>query len=375
MKPSTLIAAVACALALAACLSTCFARPVSAETFTWDTQADGPWLGRDFWANRLQDWSVVDGRVELNEGAWDRPLRTVHVLTHRLGEAIELFEVAVTLGHAEGGHASGGFAGLLVGAGEGEMDPRSASIIQWNGNGAGVFAGLGPDGRPLIADFEPELPKVAALDTPQPPRDLRLRLRGTPEGDNIRLELTVIDVATDRAGEPISATFPAARLVGNVALAAAPGASGSRYAFDDLTLEGPKITHHPDDAFGPVASTQYTLSGGVMKLTAQLLPIPNAEGTTVRLDVAHQDHWHAVSQAEVVTPGYTAHFRVPNWPDTDDVALRIVVGDSQHAYPLTVRPDPVYADDELSVAMVNCVHQNSHSLGYSNWGGGTAPAR
>jgi alkaline phosphatase D len=60
---------------------------------------------------------------------------------------------------------------------------------------------------------------------------------------------------------------------GNAQSAAAAAASASdgaaRFWFADWRIGGTKVTEHADRAFGPILFSQYTLSGGVMKMTAQ----------------------------------------------------------------------------------------------------------
>jgi hypothetical protein len=107
-----------CLLALALALAACV-RPSEPNRFEsgWRGQPDRDWAGPEFWANRLQDWRVRDGRLEC---VGELPMRTVHLLTRRLGDGQGDFELSVTLGP--------GRAGFLVGAGGG-LDYRAASLI------------------------------------------------------------------------------------------------------------------------------------------------------------------------------------------------------------------------------------------------------
>lgn len=345
-----------------------------AVNFDWSSRADGVWLGSDFWANRLQDWRVEDHRLTLTADAMQRPLRTVHVLTHRLSDQPRAgFAVEVDLGLVDPAAPRGGFAGLLVGAGGSEMSPAAASIIQWSGRGAGIFAGIDAAGRATIQDFETPLQAVAGNAAGAFPADVRLNLSGGIHVDGYRLSLNVIDLRTGDVIDTAEATFPSERLVGNVALAAAPGESRTRYWFDNLQLRGERFTDHPSARLGPLLAAQYTLSRGVLKLTAQLVPLADDDPTRCVLQTRRNGQWTTIAETEVIVPGYTAPFRVESWNDRIDHELRLVYSD--HTLPVTVRRDPVHGDDgsETSVAVLNCLHQNSHSLSGSTWGGGTAP--
>ncbi len=96
---------------------------------------DRDWAGPEFWANRLQDWRVREGRLECVGGG---PLRTVHLLTRRLGPGGGDLEARVqlgTLGTVAADSVAGG-AGFLIGAGRG-LDYRAAALIHHGGSTTG----------------------------------------------------------------------------------------------------------------------------------------------------------------------------------------------------------------------------------------------
>ena len=47
---------------------------------TWHNDLDRTWVGRDYHANRWQDWRVENGRLECLESGTRLPMRTVQVL-------------------------------------------------------------------------------------------------------------------------------------------------------------------------------------------------------------------------------------------------------------------------------------------------------
>ncbi len=94
----------------------------------WSPQGDRIWLGEQYWANRLHDWRLIDGHLEC---VVDRvaPMRTVHLLTARLGDQSAGFEMSVHTGLATSeGDLADSATGFLVGVGHGDMDYRSAAI-------------------------------------------------------------------------------------------------------------------------------------------------------------------------------------------------------------------------------------------------------
>ncbi len=347
--------------------------------FSFNDQPNGHWIGPDFWANRLQDWQVSNGRIVVSQNALPRPLRTVHLLTYRLGRDPQAFEIKIDLGQLkqtkeDGSGNVSGYAGVLVGVGKGEMNADAASIVQWAGNGAGIFVGLNPHGQVLIHDFEQPLPS-AEQGKGMPIHHVRLHLQGIPTSEGTRLVLSAHDVESGTLIGRTEATYPNYRLIGNIALAASGGHSTAQYWFDDLVLAGPRISHLPEAKFGPIACIQYTQSRGILKLTAQMLPISDAHAEPVQLQVTAPSPtdgatWRTIAEAHIVRPGYTATFRVEPWDGKAGRDIRLVY--QGHHYEGYIQPEP-NEKDTVSLAVVNCLHQNSHRVSGNNWGGGQSP--
>ena len=57
------------------------------------------WIGPDYWANRLQDWRLVDGRLECVEGA--APVLGRDGVHGREAERVELGDPVRVLGHVD----------------------------------------------------------------------------------------------------------------------------------------------------------------------------------------------------------------------------------------------------------------------------------
>ncbi|MDH3591659.1 MAG: discoidin domain-containing protein, partial [Planctomycetota bacterium] len=107
--------------------------------------AEQSWLGKDWWANRLQDWRRRGTRIECIS---ERRFRTAHLLTQRIEGA---FTLSLNLGTA----GEGGVGGVLFG-------PQNPLVHGVTGPGAGIFAGVGPDGQIVIRDLAKETLTVAA---------------------------------------------------------------------------------------------------------------------------------------------------------------------------------------------------------------------
>ena len=91
----------------------------------WSSTADRVWAGPSYWANRLQDWQVNEGRLECIQRQARYPMRTLHLLTHQLNGDAGHLAVSVRAGLIDDEQVDEQAAvGLLLGAGGGEMDYR-----------------------------------------------------------------------------------------------------------------------------------------------------------------------------------------------------------------------------------------------------------
>ncbi len=91
---------------------------------------------------------------------------------------------------------------------------------------------------------------------------------------------------------------------------------------------------------------------GVLKVTAQLYPLKPDEPRVARLEVKRGDAWEEVASAEVLYPGWDAHFRVEGWDSTQAVPYRVRHG-ANAMYEGLVRADPV-GRDRITVAVLSC---------------------
>jgi hypothetical protein len=326
---------------------------------SWDSSPDRRWVGPAFWANRLQDWRVANGRLE---SVTPLPMRTAHLLTRQLGDRGGDVELSMTVGLLEPSpHDSGrSSAGFLIGAGRG-LDYRAAALIHHSrGPSAGLYAGVDTEGRAFLRDLEHEDLVIIQTETPRGPVDsvsLVLTARPRAGAYEITLRAALWNAATDTI-QVTTAGMPRERLTGNVALVADARDGGrTRFWFSDFTARGMKLEHHEDRAVGPILGTQHTLSRGRLRLTAQFMPIGPDDNPMVELQAEDGGVWRTVASTEVVVPSYTATFTVDDWDDTRDAPFRVVyelVGTDGPSTPHyangTIRRDPRDADDIIVAA-------------------------
>jgi alkaline phosphatase D len=326
------------------------------------------WLGPSWWANRLQDWRLHQGRLECVAATGPMRTRTVAVLTRELVAGDLPARIGVRTGLLAAGQ---GFSGFLVGAGAGRLDHRAAALVQGaSGEGGGILCTFEADGSvgfrdhtdegrqfayaPLRGTVRAGRPRPRALD-----EDVELVLELEPRGrGRFRLRLQ----ARDRAGTPLASArldgVDGAALTGGIALVSSStdANGGARHWFAGLGTAGAKVARRPERAEGPILGTLYTLNGPVLKLTAQLFPVGDSDPGEVRLQLARPEGGWADAATAPVGPGFAACFRLTGWDGSAARDYRVLwaAGTAQEqAYEGTVAADPGGAG-ELRVGLVDC---------------------
>ncbi len=108
-----------------------------------------------------------------------------------------------------------------------------------------------------------------------------------------------------------------------------------------------------------VAFALYTQQGGVLKLSAQLYPLLPTEPRVARLAVERNGRWQEIATADVHELGWSAHFRVAHWDDTQTVKYRVLHGQTA-SFEGTIRRDPV---DKAEIVVANLSCNSRHTPG------------
>ena len=210
------------------------------------------WLGPPYWANRLQDWRLHQGRLECVAATGPMRTRTVAVLTRELAAGDQPGRIGVRTGTLAAGE---GFSGFLIGAGGGRLDHRAAALVQGaSGEGGGILCTYEADGSVGFRDHTDEgrqfayapLPGTVRSGQPRPralDEEVELVLELTPRGrGRYRLRLQ----ASDRDGRPLAAArldgVDGAALTGGIALVSSSTdpSGGARHWFAGLGTAGAK---------------------------------------------------------------------------------------------------------------------------------------
>ncbi|MBL8811573.1 MAG: hypothetical protein JNM43_15495 [Planctomycetaceae bacterium] len=101
-----------------------------------------------------------------------------------------------------------------------------------------------------------------------------------------------------------------------------------------------------------VAFALYTHDAGTLKLSAQLYPLKPDEPRQVILEFRKGDNWIQAAQADVVYPGWSAHFRINNWDGSASVPYRVRLGEIS-SFEGLIRKDPKHKET-IVVASLSC---------------------
>jgi alkaline phosphatase D len=297
--------------------------------YKWKNSPDGIWVGPDFWANRLQDWSVANGKLECRSS---KPMRTVHLTTRSIAEKKGNLTSSVNI-FLSGGEDSEGksSAGLLIGAGRG-LDYRAASMVfhSW-GESAGIYAGLDSRGNLFVRDFEKENYYFSYNKNNNIKwTEARIVLNIVPHSNVYTIKILAVNPFTNIIIDKTEVDgIPADRITGNMALVSDAGygntdENGNLYSFSEWSVRGSKLVKNVSHTTGPVLSAQYTLSRNRLKLTAQLMPVCDKDSNELIFQILEDNKWVNFASAKVQRTSYTANISIDGWKRNEDTEFRLV---------------------------------------------------
>ncbi|MCH2136086.1 MAG: alkaline phosphatase D family protein [Phycisphaerales bacterium] len=344
------------------------------HTAKWLVTPDRTWIGRDWWANRLQDWALQDGRLVCLEAGPRKPIRTAHWISRSLQPEAGSVHLSVDIESADAAVAPPeAFAGFLIGTGGAHVDHRLSALAHHvPAPDGGMLAVVDGDGRVALRRFDQPFKGTALWSINTPVgfdalpllEDQELSGEGFADGADrsCRLQLDLEDglatvMALDGSGEIISKAsarpVDASLTDGAVALVSSGGPSpkGPGFAFEHLHGSGAGLLHHPDRAWGPALNALYTVNDGTLKLTGQFGPI--GAGQVAALDLQNADGWHQVALAPIDADSNTATFRVEGIDTLNDVPFQIrLEGDDAPPFSGVIKSEPL--DGHVDLAAMNC---------------------
>ena len=348
-------------------------RDKSSQIIDFYPQNDRIWLGPELWANRLQDWHVKNGRIECTETTL--PLRTAHVLTRQLkiGDGYLLMNVDFGIDGDLSGIPEESFSGFMLGAGGKELDYRAASLIHHGyGKNGGLIIGVNKVGDIICYYNDKDLKLLNPVlshgkrITRESGEKLELSVKITLHQDRYYLSASVKNMSTGEVmKESHWENIDPKYLVGNIALVShcskPKEQEGSPvFWFNNLKISGSKIVYNKRNALGPIISSMFTVSRGVLKMTAQMAPLGDKDQNEVYLEIDKEGtgSWERINNAEIIKPGWTATFVISGWNYEKDIPYRLVynLDRDRFFYDGLIPKDPK-EKEEITVAAFSCQSQ------------------
>jgi len=330
-----------CLFILALAISSC----TKEESFVadFDNTNNRIWVGKNFWSIPLEDWKVEDGSLHCIGGISNS---RVNLLTHVIAPDAGEFTVSAKVMLKEKG-AVPGSAGLIVGAYD-EEDPSAKSACYF---GEGVKAGVSINGYAFLKDEKIDLPEDFKYD----------EFVISVKGNNSQLDLEVKDsngTSTQLSCE-IDGVQGLVAVVNNFNFGKKEKPGKSKFTFDDLRLSGSKVVEKPENSFGPILWTMYTMSKGTVKLMALLPPVGEKDNQDVTLQIKKSGKWETVETKSIEPNSRTAVFKLENWDGSSDAEYRVEYieqmpdgTETANHYSGTIRRDPV--DKPLKLGGLTC---------------------
>jgi arylsulfatase A-like enzyme len=305
------------------------------------------WIGPDWWANPLTDWTLREGSV-IAAAAADR---TLCLLPADLGSEGSRFEISVEIESLGSAAEVKSAAGFRIGRQGGINDYRHALVhaTHW------IDATIRHDGRLSLG----EQTTAAAIALGEGP--IRLKLVGKRVGDTFELTLMASQGTSELL---IIDTFEAESIAGGVSLLSngpsKPGGMnvGQRFAFRNFQLDGDLVKRHNDRSFGPILWSQYTLSQDRLRLQTQLAPLGPRQAHKAELWIADAEgaaRWDKVATEPMDQLSRTVTFTLDDWPSATDKRYQVRFGwrGEQHVWDGRIRREPE-AVETLKLGCFSC---------------------
>lgn len=290
---------------------------------------DRTWIGERFWAIPMEDWKVKEGRIEFN-GV--EKLSRVNVLTAVIAEGTGEMKISVETGLMKktSGNAKGGSTGFSIGIKD-ELDTDVKSACYF---GKGIYAGVTTKGSLFIADKRIPLPESFNFN------HFNLEIKGKHSANQTQLILTCKDTAGKQAEIVYQTNKDISGLVALVNNFETKG--GEAFWFKNFGMEGSKIKLKPQNSFGPILWSMYTLSKGILKIGAQMPPLGVKDNKQVDLYLKQDNTWKKAASQDIDETSFTAHFQLENWDSQKEIPYKLAYknGDSEYKYEGTVRKEP-----------------------------------
>lgn len=316
--------------------------------YDFNSLNDRVWVGEDFWTVPLEDWRVANGRLEFT-GAGQQ--NTCSVLPYLITNNGKPFTINVDMGLIKKGDNNGS-SGLIIGSLASEEEDIRAAVYF----GTGINIGVNTSGYAFIDQNQQKLPEGFDFNY------LSLEIRGEKDSKGYIINLNVLDSSKVSLAKvsyrPEKEPSGIIQIVDNFRNAGSKE-KGPEFWFDNLSIEGKGLIHKPENSFGPILWAMHTLSGNILKITAQLPPVGSLDNQVLELEVRDEDKWEKVASVKMDPDSRTVTFRVEKWNSELDHQYRILYPfrniqgeDETFEYSGTIKKDPV--NSQLKMGAMTC---------------------
>jgi hypothetical protein len=266
----------------------------------------------------MQDWQVTGGMLEC---LVSKKNRNVHVLTEKLDTVKGDLKMQVTLQiyNINSSDENKNWVGYSIGS-KGKFNDYRDSAIFGKGLNAGVttngnlFIGELPENEEVDHQIQKILQEGAILD-----------VYLSPKNDNYELTISIVDMHSSAVISQLTKnTITSEKVIGDLVLVSHYNQNSNEksVSFKDWQFSGSKMITYPEYTFGPILFSQYTLSKGVLKITAQMAPVILNE-EKVQLQIQENNSWKTIKEAKVDRDARTATFRIEQWNTKEAIPYRL----------------------------------------------------
>ena len=186
------------------------------------------------------------------------------------------------------------------------------------------------------------------------------------DADNKTLKVEVIDPNTDRIIYFLDKVDVSNEILkGNFALLSdVDSKNKSKYkpavGFSNWSIDSESLYSNPDNIFGPICFSQYTLHREKLKITTQFTPVEEIKEHEVLLQFKKNNIWETQETRKIVHSGRAVNFSISNWKTNQDIPYRVRLklpladgGLYQYDYNGTIAAEPI-EKESLKAAVFSC---------------------
>ncbi len=298
-------------------ISSCAQEEIAVESYSsFDSEgrlaisntSNRTWLGPEFWANRLQDWQIKNGRIK---ALFAGPRRRAFLVDREISSTETGSLKFTSKIHFDTSLNSelNCKAGFELGI-KGEFDDYRDSAI----HGRGIMFLTNPQGGLFVQTADSVYASLNTEIAASSPLTINLE----SEGDG---HLILSSGSSHLSTKDLNV----GKLDGGFGLVSHCSSGGkiSPVEFEDIQFHSEKMTHFENRMWGPILWAQHTISEGQLHLTAQMAPIGIQESQRVFLDRKESSIWKEIADSEIDEDARTASFHIENWPIDQDTEFRI----------------------------------------------------